>query len=199
MMFQGLGLYLIMNLGKGRGSIMNETTQTKIDRKRIIIAVGIICAVLVVGLIGALAYSYSLKANSSQDQATNVNWTEGSFAFSLKPTNNTVYVIPTGGFRTVTITIDTYNYVGYLAFQVFIGFITDNTTLNGQLYGVVSRWFPHPDPIPINPPPWYSDNFTAPPSDFTQTYVVTFSQIEVMIWNNSTGNIGGNLYYYLTA
>lgn len=177
---------------------MSETKETKTGRKRVVIALGIICVVLAVGLVGALAYSESIiNANSSQGQATSLGWTEGILAFSLKPTDDTSYTISTGGFRTVTITIESYNGNENDAFQVFIGFISANTTLSWQVYDAES-WGLHTWAVPVNGPPWYVET-VYPLNSFRQTYDVTFSQVQVWIWNNSTVRILGNIYYYLTA
>jgi hypothetical protein len=197
-------------------------SEKKLTGRKIVVALGIACIILVAGLVGTAAANYrprmgedkiisslisqisdlrnqiaSIKAQINGIQS----WTEGTFNFTLAHGKNTKFTISTGGFRSVTIAISSfYNYTPTV-YRVFIGFITVNETLNYQEYTVQAFCpaFPsHPGPG-ANLPPWWWTRYWAGATNFTQTYNVSFSKITVWIWDNSTtSGIFGNVYYYLT-
>jgi hypothetical protein len=188
-------------------------SEKKVVRRSVAIALGIVCIIVAVGLTGAFTILATMTNTKSpqNSQSALQSWTEGNFSFNLNASNNTSYTIPTGGFRSVTITIDAWSLTSTNAFQVFIGFITANATVDYQIYYANSGPL-HPSmPIPINPPPWwYGSGIFSWPASFRQTYEVSFSEIMVWIWNNSTSAenptispsataLWGNVYYYLTA
>jgi hypothetical protein len=179
-------------------------SEKKVVRRSVAIALGIICIILAVGLIGALA----LLTPTHNSQSNLQSWTEGSFYFNLTQGHDMNSTIPTEGFRSVTITIDSWGSLD--AYQVFIGFITANTTLDYHVYDVQPLTLNPIVPLPPRAPPWwgwdpyiciYSNGTTSigTPCYFRQTYEITFSKIMVWIWNNSTNELWGNVYYYLTT
>jgi hypothetical protein len=167
-----------------------------------VIALGIICVILAVGLVGALAYSESIiNTKSSQDQTP--SWTEGNFGFNLNATNDTSYTIPTGGFRSLTIMISASHsaFESPIAnvFQVFVGFMVNETLVGYQVYDVLSvPVFPMATILPGSAP-WTSESRMTTAGSFEQTFEIQSSAIMVWIWDNSTVNISGSVYYYLTA
>jgi hypothetical protein len=193
-------------------------SEKKVVGRRIAIALGITCIILAVGLIGAFAL---LKQTSTTDSSPNSQnslqgWTEGNSYFNLTGGQDVNFTISTAGFSSVTITIDAWSSTpvsgGTLGaghgFQVFIGFITANTTVDYQVYDVQSYAYnPPPPPTPVGFiwPPWsYFSGYLHWPASFRQTYEVTFSKIMVWIWNNCTllstsTPVWGNVYSYLTA
>lgn len=198
-------------------------SEKKLVGRKIVVVLGIACIILVAGLAGTAAAYYrpgrdedktisSLKSQildlrnqiaSLRSQISgSQSWTEGVFNFTLGHGENTRFTISTGGFRSVMISISSfYNYTPTV-YQIFIGFITANETLNYQVHTVqaFSPAFPsHPGPG-ANLPPWWWAAYWAQATGFTQTYDVSFSKITVWIWNNSTtSGIFGNVYYYLTT
>jgi hypothetical protein len=150
--------------------------------------------------IATIAKAFGTTGDPTKNvNVTNWPWAEGNLAFNLNATNNTSITVPTGGFRSVTITIyASVNSPPDTPFQVFIGLITADTILDYHVYDA-QAYFPFPPmPIPINPAPWYGVTPLTSPS-LKQTYDVSFSKIMVWIWNNSTSRIWGNIYYYLTG
>jgi len=123
----------------------------------------------------------------------NHNWKEGNYSFSLNPGGYTSLNIPTIGFRTVTIRILAYSTDTH-KFQLSIepkvtGSICD------RLDCVVSSHTPFV-PLIIPPYPWYNDK----PANFKQSYEITFSELMIGIYNNSTTNtLWGTIYYYLNT
>jgi hypothetical protein len=87
--------------------------------------------------------------------------------------------------------------LGGQGFQVFVGSIVNDTITDYQVYGVPSLMI-HPPSILEGMPPWawLWEEYGEP---FEQTFEIHSSQVMVWLWNNSTGNIFGNVYYYLTA
>lgn len=195
------------------GLHMGEAKETKITRKKLAIAFGIICIVLIVALVGVLAYSELIINNkSSPDQATDLSWTEGSFCFNLTSCEDVNFTIPTAGFRSVTITVDAWSSDNpnnpLPEFPVFIGFMTANTTVDYQVYD--AQPYSQNLPMPFIPPgymfpPWsYFAGYLHWPASLKQTYDVTFSEIMVWIWNkcnafSPSAPIWGNVCYYLTT
>jgi hypothetical protein len=192
-------------------------SEKKVVGRRIAIALGIICIILAVGLIGAFALLTQKTDNGSQNSQNNLQgWTEGNFYFNLTSGQDINFTIPTAGYGSVTITIDAWSLaplsggtlgIGH-GFQVFIGFITANTTVDYQVYDNES--YALNPPLPATPvgfiwPPWsYFSGYLHWPASFRQTYEVTFSKIMVWIWNNCTQlspstPVWGNVYSYLTA
>ena len=183
---------------------MSEPKPKKMVRRSVAIALGIICIILAASLVGALAI---LNTKSSQNTQGDIqSWTEGTFYFNLTSLQDINFTIPTAGFGSVTITINAWSAgrVGF-GFQVFIGFMTANTTVDYQIYDAQSYpqypQYPSVNPATILPPWWYT-LFSLPVS-FRQTYDVSFSNIMVWIWNNCTAfstspPIWGDVYYYLT-
>jgi hypothetical protein len=189
-------------------------SEKKVARRSVTIALGIICIALAASLIGAFALlTPTTNIKSSQDSQIDLQgWTEGSFYFNLTSGQDINSTITTAGFRSVTITIDalTSPDVGLPGpgFEVFIGFMTANTTVDYQVYDASSYpQNPPPPPTPVGYifPPWsYFSGYSHWQASFRQTYEVTFSKIIVWIWNNCTlfstsEPIWGNVYYYLTA
>lgn len=186
---------------------MSETKERKTTRNAIVIALGIICIILAASLIGAFA----LLNTKSSPQTDLQGWTEGNFYFNVTSDQNINFTISTAGFSSVTITIDAWSSVStspYPGFEVFIGFMTVNTTVDYQVYAAQS--YPVNPPLLPTPvgyiyPPWsYYMGYLHWPASFKQTYEVTFSKIMVWIWNNATAfspsePIWGNVYYYLTT
>jgi hypothetical protein len=185
-------------------------SEKKVVGRNVAVALGIMCIILAVGLTGALTILTSANTKSSQDTQTDLqSWTEGNLYFNLTSGQDTNFTIPTAGYNSVTITIDAVSPgpTGQ-GFQVFIGFITANTTVDYQVYEATS--YPQNPPLPATPfgyifPPWsYYRGYSNWPASFRQTYEATFSKITVWIWNNSTllttaTPVWGNVYYYLTT
>jgi hypothetical protein len=178
-----------------------EMSEKKVVRRSVVVALGAICIVLAASLIGAFAI---LSTKSSQNSQSDLqSWTEGSFYFNLTSDMDINFTIPTAGFSSVTITIDALCPLSSpygVGFQVFIGFITSNTTIDYTVYDAQS--YPQTVMPFAQVAPWYYYNFK--PASFKQTYEVSFSNIIVWIWNNSTvfstsPPIWGNVYYYLTT
>ena len=185
-------------------------SEKKIVGRNVAIALGIVCIVLAAGLTGALALLSSANTKSSQGTQTDLqDWNEGNFSFNLTSGEDINFTISTAGFSSVTITIDALNpAITGQGFQVFIGFMTANTTVDYQVYDAQS--YPQNPPLPPLPigyvfPPWsYYKGFLVWPASFRQTYEATFSKIIIWIWNNSTAfttaePVWGNVYYYLTT
>lgn len=184
-------------------------SEKKIVSVRIAIALGIICIILAAGLIGAFTLLERTNATDSQNSQNNLEvWTEGNSYFNLTSNQDINFTIPTAGFRSVTITIDAWSLHAGQGFQVFIGFMTANTTVDYQVYYAQS--YPQNPPMPATPvgyifPPWsYYRGYSHWPASLRQTYNVTFSKIMVWIWNNCTAfstsvPIWGNVYDYLTV
>jgi hypothetical protein len=175
-------------------------------KRSVAVALGIVCIILAGGLVGASAL---LNTRSSQGSQNDVqSWTEGSFFFNLTSDESMNFTVPTGGFRSVTITIDAWSLYVNSGFKVFIGFMILNTTVDYQVYSAES--YPQNPPILALPvgyvfPPWsYYRGFLHWPASFKQTYEVTFSKIMVWVWDNCTAfstaePVWGNVYYYLTT
>jgi hypothetical protein len=189
---------------------MSETMQKKTARKRKVIALGITCIILAFGLIGALAYS-GLIINAKSSHDPNLSWTESKMSFELNATDSTQYLISTGGFKTLTIMISANSLngvwvspdfvaIGPSVFQVLVGSEVNGTLVDYQIYNVTSvPIFPH-GLLPSGCAPWTSWLSSPTANSFEQTLQIHSSEILIWIWNNnSTINISGNVYYYLTA
>jgi hypothetical protein len=183
-------------------------SEKKVVRRSVAIALGIICIILAFGLIGAFTL---FNTRSSQDSQTDLqSWTEGSHYFNLTSGQDINFTIPTAGFSSVTITVDALSpgFDGHV-FEVFIGFMTANTTVDYQIYDAQSS--PQNYNYPLNPwafsQPWsWIRGYQHWPASFKQTYEVTFSKIMIWMWNQANNTtaltlepIWGNVYYYLTT
>jgi hypothetical protein len=174
--------------------------EQKVVKRSFAIALGIICIILTVGLVGASAYCESMiNTKSSQDSQTTLqSWTEGNFSFSLDPGNNMSYTISTGGFRSLSITIAAYFYPmdqAEAAFQVFVGFIVANATVRYQVCDVLPKPVFPASFLPPGFPPWFP--YLRKAISFAQTFEVDSSEVMFWIWNNSTFPIWGTLLYYI--
>ena len=105
------------------------------------------------------------------------DWCEGNFSFSLSPNENERFNISAKGFETLTIYIKAWSRDAH-SFQVYLGFLVDGGRADEQVVTVKS----YPYAIRWPPPPWGS--WTE--ANFRMTYSVTFSELIVWIWNNST-------------
>jgi hypothetical protein len=177
-------------------------SEKKVVRRSVAIALGIICIILAVSLAGALAYYESMTNTKSSEEQINPNtWTEGTFSFTLDATNSTKYTIPTGGFRSLTITIIAAHHSNPIlnAFQVFIGSFINDTIIDYQTYDALSFIvFPPPAILPGSAP-WTSWARKLGFESLEQTLEIHSSEIVVWIWDNSTVDIWGDIYYYLGA
>jgi len=195
-------------------------SERKISGRRIAVVLGVVCVILVAGVVETAAATNRLpqmnrnrlmsslisqisalrKEVASLEAQINdtQSWSEGVFNFNLTKGANTQFNISTGGFRTATISISSYC-DNSTVYRVFIGFITANQTLSDQQYTVqtFSTFFPGLPRPPLQP--WFWTAYYAQATGFTQTYNVSFSKITVWIWDNSTtSRINGGVYYYLT-
>ena len=186
---------------------MNETKQSKTIRKRIVIAMGI-GVMLAISLASVLAYSALSSTKSSQDQT--LSWTESSYSFDLNATNNAEFSISTGGFRTLTIMVSALTLTGIsvgnglvefgpTVFQVLVGSVVMGNIVDYHIYSAKSVYiFPPPFLFP-GMAPWTETLNSPAANSFEQTFQIHSSEMLIWIWNNSTVNISGNVYYYLTT
>jgi len=121
------------------------------------------------------------------------DWSEGNFSFSLGPNENKRFNISAKGFETLTLYIKAWSRDVH-SFQVYLGFLVNGERADEQVVTIRSY---SPLVIMIIPPqPWG----WGWPANFRRTYSVTFSELIVWIWNNSTSYaLWGNIYYHLNT
>ena len=118
---------------------------------------------------------------------------EGSYDFSLLPNEDINWTIPTAGFKTLAIRVQAYS-IDCHDFQIYVAFKIKGEIVDDAVYTVHSET---PFGILIVPPePW---GWTHP-AEFEKILLISFTEITIWIWNNSTSyDLWGSIYYYLTA
>ena len=142
--------------------------------------------------IGYVCRLFGTTGDPAKPVIINHNWNEGNLSFSLKPNGDRNFIISAMGFETLTLYIKAWSR-DFHKFQVFLGFCVDGGIVDWQVVTVES----HP-PIPVPPPrpPWGG----TWPANFRRTYSVTFSELIVWIWNNSTSyDLSGQVFYHLNT
>ena len=121
-----------------------------------------------------------------------LNWTEGCLDFKLLAYNCTNLVIPTAGFKTLTVYIRASS-VDAHPFQIYQYFLIERRIVDTEISSATSDLkCPFAGPPPPPEPPYF-------PANFKRTYDVTFSEFVIVIWNNSTKALQGTIYYYLSS
>jgi len=140
-----------------------------------------------------VARLFGTSGSSAKPVTINNNWTEGGFSFSLAPNEVTQnFTITTAGFKTITISLNVSGFGLYSCeIQIFIGYLSGNDIIDKRVE--TSQLYIHGPPWDY---PWYR-NLHEP--IFRQSYEVTSPQMMFCIWNNSTWNPSGSLYYYLST